>query len=385
MKDIVILGITGSIGMQTVEVVREHSDKYQIKAFSVGFMNELNQTKELIEEFKPRVVSTVEEEMAKDLEKLYPEVQFVYGSEGLNTIAVYKCDLVVNSVVGSVGLLPTIKAIRNRTDVAIANKETIVVAGDIIKKELKENGVKLFPIDSEHSAILQCLNGEKRSDVKKIILTASGGSFRNLSREQLKDVTVEDALNHPNWSMGSKITIDSATMVNKGLEIIEAYHLFDVDYKDIEVVIHLESIIHSMVEYNDNSVIAQLGTSDMTIPISYALSYPQRFKTNKGRLNLAEIGRLNFRELDFERYPCVKMAYDALKSGHTMPLVYNASNEVAVREFLCGNIDFLDIEKVISIMMKNHTVIKDLGIDDILRLDQEVKIKTEEVIKWRQF
>ncbi len=385
MKRIAILGITGSIGTQTVEVIREHSNEYEIVAFSVGFYNELEQTKRLIEEFKPIVVSTVEKEMSEELAVLYPNIKFVYGIDGLNEIALQKCDLLVNSVVGSVGLLPTINAIRNKTDIAIANKETIVVAGEIIKKEIKDNDVKLFPIDSEHSAILQCLNGENKSEVKKIILTASGGSFRDLTREQLKNVTVEDALKHPNWSMGSKITIDSATMVNKGLEVIEAFHLFDVSYDDIEVVVHLESIIHSMVEYQDNSVIAQLGTSDMTVPISYALSYPRRLETKKESLNLGKIGQLNFRPIDFERYPCVKMAFDALKIGHTMPLVYNASNEIAVREFLNGNISFLDIEKVIETMMNSHTVLKNLSIEEIIKLDEEMKIKTEEVIRWRQY
>ncbi len=385
MKRLAILGITGSIGTQTVNVVREHFNNYKIEAFSVGYSNEEDQTIKLIEEFQPKIVSTVEKDFALMLSKKFPNIKFVYGEEGLNLIAQTECELVVNSVVGSVGLMPTITAIRNGTDVALANKETIVVAGDLIKQELKVNDVKLFPIDSEHSAILQCLNGEKTSEINKIILTASGGSFRDKTREELENVTVEDALNHPNWSMGSKITIDSATMVNKGLEIIEAYHLFDVDVNQIDVVIHLESIIHSMVEFKDKSVMAQLGLSDMTIPISYALSYPNRLPSDKQSLDLAVISSLNFRKMDFERYPCVKMAYEALKIGHTMPLVYNASNEVAVAEFLAGNIKFLDIELIIKAMMDNHTVLKNLTIEEILELDKEIKNKTRELIKWDQY
>ncbi len=373
MKEIAIIGATGSIGTQTLEVINDHSNHFKLVAMSIGFDNEFDQACAIIDKFEPKLVCCIEEVTMQRLQSKYGKITFVCGEEGLNFIAKSDYDIFVNSVVGSVGLQPTITAIRNGKTICLANKETLVVAGDIVMKEARENNVNIFPIDSEHSAIFQCLNGENPNAVKKLILTASGGSFRNLTRAQLAEVSVEDALNHPNWSMGEKITIDSATMMNKGLEIIEAHHLFDVDYDDIEVVIHYESAIHSMVEFCDNSVIAQLGSADMTLPICYALSYPQRLVSNKQRFSLSDLKTLNFKDLDFERYPCVKYAYEAGIIGHTMPAVLNASNEVAVAAFLNKQIMFIDIEKIVKKCMDNHSIIENPSLDDILAVDKQTR------------
>lgn len=381
MKKIALLGATGSIGSQTLEVIENNPHEFNVVALSIGFDNEYENAVTIIEKFQPELVSCVEEITANKLQRLFPSIRFIFGESSLIDIANFDYDVFVNSVVGSVGLRPTIKAIENKKTVCLANKETLVVAGDIVMKKAREYGVNIFPIDSEHSAIFQCLNGENEREIKKLILTASGGSFRHLTREELASVTVEDALNHPNWSMGKKITIDSATMMNKGLEIIEAHHLFNIGYEDIEVVIHYESAIHSMVEFCDNSVMAQLGTADMTIPISYALSYPKRLPTNKERFSLTKLSTLNFKELDFERFPCVRFAYEAGKIGHTMPAVLNASNEIAVEAFLDGKISFIQIEKIIDMLMKEHMLIENPTLEDILKIDSETRVRTREVVK----
>ncbi len=378
MRKIAIIGATGSIGTQTLEVIKANSDHFDLVAMSIGYDFEFEKALKIIEEFKPKLVSCIEEKTKVKLESIFSEVTFVCD---LNAIANYDYDVFVNSVVGSVGLQPTLIAIKRNKTICLANKETLVVAGDIVMKEARKHGVNIFPIDSEHSAIFQCLNGEDKKSVKKIILTASGGSFRHLTREQLKDVTLEDALNHPNWSMGKKITIDSATMMNKGLEIIEAHYLFDVPYEDIEVVIHYESAIHSMVEFCDNSVIAQLGTADMTIPISYSLSYPSRLSSNKKRFSLSDLKTLNFKELDMDRFPCVKLAYEAGMCGHTMPAVLNASNEIAVEAFLEEKISFLQIEEIVENMMKSHSVIENPSLDDILEVDRITRVKAKEMVR----
>jgi len=287
--------------------------------------------------------------------------------------------VVVTAVVGAVGLEPTLAAIEAGKDIALANKETLVTAGHLVMAAVKEHGVNLLPVDSEHSAIFQCLNGERREDVAKIILTASGGSFRDKSREQLAEVTVDEALNHPNWSMGAKITIDSATMFNKGLEVIEAHWLFDIDYNDIEVVLHRESIIHSMVEYKDAAVIAQLGTPDMRGPILYALAAPKRLEIEGSkRLNLREIGTLHFAEADFERYPALRLAYEAGRAGGSMPTVLNAANEAAVEKFLNGEIAFLDIERLVEQAMDAHTIIAEPTLADILEVDRAVRLQIQQ-------
>lgn len=371
LTNISVLGATGSIGTQTLEVIEQHSDRFRLLAMSIGKNIELGLKQ--IHKFRPKLVSVMNK---TDYDRLIHEVpqgvKVVYGEEGLIEVATHDDgDIVVNAVIGSVGLVPTLKAIEAKKTIALANKETLVTAGHLVTKKAKEFGVPLIPVDSEHSAIFQCLQGEKRSQVAKMILTASGGSFRDKTREELKTVTVSDALKHPNWSMGAKITIDSATMMNKGLEIIEAHWLFAIDYDDIEVLIHRESIIHSMVEFIDGSVMAQLGLPDMRLPIQYALSYPERLEMkNRQRLKLSEIGKLHFAEVDDSRYPCLKMAYEAGRAGGTMPAVLNAANEEAVSHFLRGAIHFLQIEEWINRALHKHNVIKEPSLEEILEVDE---------------
>ena len=377
MKNIYLLGATGSIGTQTLDVIRMHPEAFRLIAFSSGRNIEL--TKQIIEEFQPAYVSVIEEESAMTLEALYPNVEFGYGAQGLESVATYQTDLggedfVVTAVMGSVGLLPTLKAIEMGRNIGIANKETLVTAGHLVMEKAKQHGVKLLPVDSEHSAIYQCLQGEDAKAIKKLIITASGGSFRDYTREMLKEVTLEQALNHPNWSMGAKITIDSATMMNKGLEVIEAHWLFDMPYERIETILHRQSIIHSMVEFEDTSIIAHLGTPDMRIPIQFAMSYPERMDLKQGKsLNLAEVGTLEFKPMDFERFPCLKMAYEAGMQGGSCPTVLNAANEAAVDLFLRNKISFLEIETVVAEALNKHQKIDHPSLEQILQLDQEVR------------
>ena len=377
MKNIYLLGATGSIGTQTLDVIRMHPEAFRLIAFSSGRNIEL--TKQIIEEFQPAYVSVMEEESAMTLEALYPNVEFGYGAQGLESVATYQTDLggedfVVTAVMGSVGLLPTLKAIEMGRNIGIANKETLVTAGHLVMEKAKQHGVKLLPVDSEHSAIYQCLQGEDAKAIKKLIITASGGSFRDYTREMLKEVTLEQALNHPNWSMGAKITIDSATMMNKGLEVIEAHWLFDMPYERIETILHRQSIIHSMVEFEDTSIIAHLGTPDMRIPIQFAMSYPERMDLKQGKsLNLAGVGTLEFKPMDFERFPCLKMAYEAGMQGGSCPTVLNAANEAAVDLFLRNKISFLEIETVVAEALNKHQKIDHPSLEQILQLDQEVR------------
>ncbi len=377
MKNIYLLGATGSIGTQTLDVIRMHPEAFRLIAFSSGRNIEL--TKQIIEEFQPAYVSVMEEESAMTLEALYPNVEFGYGAQGLESVATYQTDLggedfVVTAVMGSVGLLPTLKAIEMGRNIGIANKETLVTAGHLVMEKAKQHGVKLLPVDSEHSAIYQCLQGEDAKAIKKLIITASGGSFRDYTREMLKEVTLEQALNHPNWSMGAKFTIDSATMMNKGLEVIEAHWLFDMPYERIETILHRQSIIHSMVEFEDTSIIAHLGTPDMRIPIQFAMSYPERMDLKQGKsLNLAEVGTLEFKPMDFERFPCLKMAYEAGMQGGSCPTVLNAANEAAVDLFLRNKISFLEIETVVAEALNKHQKIDHPSLEQILQLDQEVR------------
>ena len=375
MKELIILGSTGSIGTQTLDIVRTYKEEFKVLALSVGSNLEL--AKQIIEEFKPKHVVTKTKEDLIYLSNIYPTVAFDYGDTGLVNIATldkenHNVTLVV-AVVGSVGLLPTIEAIKIKRNIALANKETLVVAGEIVMKLAKENDVTIFPIDSEHSAIYQALVGERKEDIKKIIITASGGSLRNLTREQLKHVTKKEVLNHPNWKMGAKITVDSATMMNKGFEVIEAHHLFGVDYDSIETIIHKESIIHSIVEFNDSSMKAQMANSDMRMPILYALSYPNRFEYNN-ELNLLQTN-LTFKEMDFKRYPCLKMAYDAAKKGNIYPTVLNASNDCAVKLFLDDKISFVMIEQIIEEALKEATPVSEVTLDIILKIEKETKEK----------
>lgn len=368
-----ILGATGSIGTQTLDILREHPEEFKLVAFSIG--KNLPLARKMIHEFHPELVSVQDNQDCMTLRGEFPDTKFTFGHEGLIEVAVYpKTDILVNAVLGSVGLNPTLQAIESGKTIAIANKETLVTAGHLVMKAAKENGVELLPVDSEHSAIFQCLQGEREKNIERLILTASGGSFRDRSRKDLEGVTVKEALNHPNWSMGAKITIDSATMMNKGLEVIEAHWLYDMPYEKIDVLLHKESIIHSMVEFHDSSIIAQLGTPDMRVPIQYALSYPDRLPLpSSKRLNLAQIGKLHFQEMDFERFRCLHFAYEAGKKGGTMPTVLNAANEVAAAAFLDEKIHFLQIEDLIERALSAHQLIENPSLLTIQEVDKETR------------
>lgn len=340
MKRISILGSTGSIGTQTLDVVAMHPEQFIVDGLAAGSNTDL--LLEQVRRFNPRRVSVSTKQHADEIRSILPSgVELYYGNEGLVEIAAGgEAETVVTALVGSVGLQSTLAAIEAGRHIGLANKETLVTAGHLVTELANRKAVKILPVDSEHSAIFQCLNGENRADVASITVTASGGSFRDYSRDQLVNVTVEDALRHPNWSMGAKITIDSATMVNKGLEVIEAHWLFSLPYERINVLLHPESIIHSYVEFCDSSIIAQLGSPDMRVPIQYALTYPDRWPSPASRLSLAEIGRLTFREMDYVRYPLLKLAIDCGKTGGTATTAYNAANEVAVARFLRREISF---------------------------------------------
>lgn len=370
MKKICVLGVTGSIGTQTVDVVKNHSDEFQIVAMSAGCNIQL--LEEIMSEIHVEHICVQSSDDMEYLKKKYPHQHFHNGTDGLITIATLdNVDIVLNAIVGFAGLLPTMKAIEAHKDIALANKETLVVAGHLIIPLVKEYQVALLPVDSEHSAIFQSMNGENHGDISKIILTASGGSFRDKTREELENVTVEQALKHPNWSMGAKITIDSATLFNKGLEVMEAKWLFDVDYDDIEVLIHPESIIHSMVEYQDTSVIAQLGTPDMRLPIQYALTYPRRQPLIGGKkLSLSDIGALHFYKPDLKRFHALALAYKAGRMGGSMPCVLNGANEQANSLFLNNKIRFLDIERLVEEAMNAHEWIDHPSLDQLLKIDQ---------------
>lgn len=378
MKKISILGSTGSIGTQTLDVVSMHPEQFQVEGLAAGNNTEL--LMQQVSQYKPRKVSVATKDLADQIKPYLPATTEVfYGSEGLIEIAAgTDAELVVTAVMGSVGLQSTLAAIEAGKHIGLANKETLVTAGHLVTSLAYRKGVKLLPIDSEHSAIFQCMNGERREDVAGITLTASGGSFRDLSREELKHVTVEDALKHPNWSMGSKITIDSATMVNKGLEVIEAHWLFDLSYNQINVLLHQESIIHSFVEFCDSSIIAQLGNPDMRVPIQYALTYPERWPSPSARLSLAQAGSLQFKEMDYERFPCLRLAFECGRMGGTATTAFNAANEVAVSRFLNREISFLQIEHIIEGVLEQHVNISKpdiLGIEECDFRTRELALK----------
>ena len=373
MKKIAILGSTGSIGTQTLDVVREHSDELQVVALAAGSNKE--RLKEQIKEFHPKLVSLSDEKKAQELkEELAGEqVEVVCGMEGLIEVAgADSADVVVTAVVGMMGILPTMEAIKKGKDIALANKETLVTAGHLIIPMAKEYGVSILPVDSEHSAIFQSLQGEPKAALDKILLTASGGPFRGKSAEFLETVTLEDALNHPNWSMGPKITIDSSTMVNKGLEVMEAKWLFGVDYSQIEVVIQPQSIIHSMVQYVDGAIIAQLGTPDMRVPIEYALFYPERRSLSGDRLDFSKLSQITFEKPDYKVFRGLSLAIEAGKTGGTMPTVFNAANERAVAKFLKGEIKYTDIVRSIKKCMDAHKVSAHPDLEEILATEQWV-------------
>ena len=365
MKRLLLLGASGSIGSQTVDIVREHLDELELVGVSVG--KNVDFLRKLLDEFKSiKYAYTIEDSL--DLKSDYPNIIFFSGPLGLEKIVKLEdYDLLVNALVGFVGFKPTLEAIKNKKNVALANKETLVAGGKLINDALKEYKTTLYPIDSEHVAIWQCLLGHKFEDIKKIILTGSGGSFRDLSRQELENVTLKQALNHPVWNMGAKITIDSATMMNKGFEVIEAHHLFNIPYEKIDVILHLESTVHSMVEYNDGSIIAQMGTPDMKMMIKYALLYPH----NKGDkvtsyLDLAEVGSLNFRKMDYSRYPLVKLAKQVGTYDGNFGAILIGANDEAVSLFLNGRIKFVDIEKLIFRTLKDAHFVKDPDADMII-------------------
>lgn len=372
MKKIGILGSTGSIGTQTLQIVRDNQD-IEVLALAAG--SNVDLLEKQVREFSPKLVCLWKEDKAKELKERIKDlpVKVVSGMDGTLEIAVLpEIEILVTAVVGMIGIRPTIAAIEAGKDIALANKETLVTAGHLIMPLAKEKGVRILPVDSEHSAIFQCLHGEKASQVEKILITASGGPFRGRTREELKGVQVEDALKHPNWSMGRKITIDSATLVNKGLEVMEAKWLFDVDFDQIEVVVQPQSIIHSMVQFKDGGIKAQLGTPDMRLPIQYALYYPDRVYLNDDRLDFAKIGSITFEAPDLNVFKGLALAYEAGRKGGSMPTALNAANEKAVALFLNRKIDFLSIWDIIEYCMKEHHFIESPALDDILKTEQEV-------------
>jgi 1-deoxy-D-xylulose-5-phosphate reductoisomerase len=372
MKHVAIIGSTGSIGTQTLEIARWNQD-IKICALSAG--RNIDLLEKQAREFRPEIVGLWDEKLADELKDRLKDmdIRVVSGMDGLIEIAEYKTsDILVTAIVGMIGIRPTVAAIKAGKDIALANKETLVTAGHIIMPLAKEKGVSILPVDSEHSAIFQSLQGNTHDSIEKILLTASGGPFRGKSREFLKHVKLEDALKHPNWSMGRKITIDSATMVNKGLEVIEAKWLFDVAPENIQVVIQPQSIIHSMVEYKDGAVIAQLGTPDMKLPIQYALFYPERRYMLGDRLDFTKLSSIVIETPDMDTFLGLRYAYEAIGIGGSMPTVFNAANEYAVKQFLDRKIDFLDIYDIIRASMDHHNLIENPDIDEILATEQEV-------------
>ncbi len=373
MKKIAILGSTGSIGTQTLDVVREHPDELSVVALAAGRNKE--KLREQIREFHPKVVSLSEEKMALEMKKELAGtgVEVLCGMEGLMAVAgIEEADVVVTAVVGMMGILPTMEAIRKGKDIALANKETLVTAGHLIMPMAREHHVSILPVDSEHSAIFQCLHGERQKDVDKILLTASGGPFRGKTLKDLENVTLEDALKHPNWSMGQKITIDSSTMVNKGLEVMEARWLFDVNYDQIEVIVQPQSIIHSMVQFVDGAILAQLGTPDMRVPIEYALFYPERRSLHGERLDFSTLQSITFEKPDMDVFRGLALALEAGKVGGTMPTVFNAANEKAVAKFLHREIGYMDIIRLIEQCMEAHQWKDNPSLEEILDMEQWV-------------
>ena len=372
MRKVSILGSTGSIGTQALDVVRANREKFEVTALACGRNLEL--LSEQIKEFAPKIAVIESAEDAKTLAERHPEVEVFYGEEGLVTAATSDCDMVLNSLMGMRGLVPTYHAIKAGKDIALANKETLVAGGELVMEAVAEKGVKMLPVDSEHSAIFQCLQGNEGKEIKKILLTASGGPFRGWSLEQLESVTLAQALKHPKWTMGQKITIDSATMMNKGLEVIEARWLFDVPLDKIQILVHPQSIVHSAVEFMDTSVIAQLGLPDMRIPISIALGYPERIPYQGPSLDFFKEGaNLTFEEPNPAVFKCIKMAYEASKAGGSYPVVLNAANEVLVDLFLKEKIRFIDIQNRLEDILDKHNPTYHLTLEDIVAIDENTR------------
>jgi 1-deoxy-D-xylulose-5-phosphate reductoisomerase len=370
-KKIVILGSTGSIGQQTLEVIRKYSNEFEV----VGLSGWENTTflKEQISFFKPKIAVVKNEYIARKLRKNLDnsiDIKLLWGTEGLIKISTLEeADIIVVAITGIASLIPTFEAVKKGKKIALASKEAMVVAGELLVKEAKLRNAKILPIDSEHSAILQCLKNEQKDSVEKIILTASGGALYNLTKFSLKNVSIEDALNHPTWKMGKKVTIDSATLMNKGLEVIEAKWFFNIPANKIEILIHPQSYVHSMVQFIDGTILAQIGDHDMRIPIQYALFYPNRTINNFSRLELSKVGQLTFKKPNFDKFPCIKLAYQALELGGTMPAVLNGANEIAVNAFLSSKINFSEIPIIIQNTMKEHKPKYNPNISDILDAD----------------
>jgi 1-deoxy-D-xylulose-5-phosphate reductoisomerase len=383
MKKITILGSTGSIGCSALDVIEKNPDRFQIVALAAG--TNIKKLKEQIEKFKPQVAAVKTKEMALKLSELLAiknRVKIIYNEEGLKDIATFpSADIVISAISGSAGLIPTIAAIEAGKDIALANKETMVMAGEIVTARAIKKRVKIIPVDSEHSAIFQCLEGNKRENLRRIILTASGGPFLNFTESQLKKVTLDQTLRHPKWKMGKKITIDSASMMNKGLEVIEAKWLFKMDISTIDVLIHPQSIVHSMVEFSDGAYLAQMGIPDMKIPIAYALTYPERIINNLPRLNLVRTKSLEFYKPDIKKFPCLDIARKAGICGGTAPAILNASDEVAVSAFMQKKIRFIDLPKIIEKVLTVHRVKNNPSLEDILQADLWARTETEKIIE----
>ena len=376
MKNISVLGATGSIGTQTLDVIK--NDRENFKLLAVTANKNYSKMIGIINEFNPKLVALMDNIAAEKVKEYCIEnnkdIEVLTGLKGLNRAATLKeIDIVVTSVVGMVGLIPTIQAIKSGKTIALANKETLVVGGDIVINEAIKNNVSILPVDSEHGAIFQCINGNNTKDISKILLTASGGPFRGKNKNGLTKITPEDALKHPKWNMGSKISIDSATLMNKGLEVIEAHWLFGVPYENIQVVVHPQSIIHSMVEYCDGSVISQMATTDMKLPIQYALNYPNRGKIIIDKLDFYSLEKLTFEKPDMDTFGCLKLAYEVGKKGGNLPTILNGANEIAVELFLGNKIKFLEIEDIIKDALNKFPYIKELDIDVIL--DNDIKVR----------
>ncbi len=381
MKTIVILGSTGSIGTNTLDIVDRFPTEFRVAGLTAGSNDELLEAQ--VRRFKPHMVALADQAAAARLRQRCRDlsVEILEGQEGLVQVASFsEAELVVSAIVGGAGLLPTLAAIRSKKHIALANKEPMVMAGKLMQEEARRYGVRIFPVDSEHSAIFQSLEGHRIKDVRRLILTASGGALWNLGKDELQDVTPERALQHPNWKMGSKITIDSATLMNKGLEVVEARWLFDIPESHIDVMIHRESIIHSLVEYEDRSMIAQLGLPDMRTPISYAMRYPERLSLDLPSLDLTEIGKLTFCKPDHDRFPCLGLGYESLRIGGTMPAAMNAANEIAVDAFLQGGIRFQDISDIIRSTMHAHVPREVESIEVALEADRWAREKAGSLV-----
>ncbi|MBQ7891392.1 MAG: 1-deoxy-D-xylulose-5-phosphate reductoisomerase [Erysipelotrichaceae bacterium] len=380
MKQVILLGASGSIGVQTIDVIEQHPDEFELVAFSVG--KRIQIVRDVLAKMDVKEVCVMNKEDADALSLEYPNVHFTYGDEGLIHLAsLDKGDIVVNALLGFAGLIPTLTAIVHKKDIALANKETLVAGGMFVKEAISKHGVNLYPIDSEHSAIFQCLQGNPHKSIKRLIITASGGSFRDKTRAELEGVSVKQALSHPNWSMGAKITIDSASMMNKGLEVIEAHWLFDLPFSKIDTIMHRESVIHSMVEYEDTAVMAQLGTPDMRLPIQYALTYPSRLPLASEPLDLLKLSTLHFEPLSFERFPLLKLAYEVGEKGGNLPAIMNGANEAAVAMFLEEKISFLEIEEYVHKAVHDLEFIAHPTLEEVIASDKKARAYVIQCVK----